>query len=186
MATVTGGLRRNVARHFTGRHAAVVAGRTSPSANASMAEFRATERLGGMASFATHLGRHVSLWFHNIAFRQTQAAGMATGAVLGCAFEYAAHMTGFTARRQVLTRQRKTGLQMVKIAHRALGVQGHRASDENKGCQPLEDTAKQARNVRFHDKNPISFVHTQLPTPYPGMAGTISLKETRLSVDTPD
>lgn len=93
VATVARSLSEYVTGNLARSKAAVVTCGTTPRRHAGMAELCPTECLCGVACFAAHLGRQVRLRFHHIAFGQTQATGMATGTVLWCALEYAAHMT---------------------------------------------------------------------------------------------
>lgn len=162
-----------------------MARRTRPSDHTCVAEFGATERFGAVTSFTAHLGGHVGLWFHHIIVGQTQATGMTTGTVFGGALENPAHVTRFTTCRKVLSRQRKAGLQVVKIAQCALCLQCHGARDENKGKQPFEHTADQASGSHFHDEYPILFVHAQSLSQYPCRVDTISPTETIASTGAP-
>lgn len=100
---------------FPGGNAAVVAARATPRDHARVIELGAGEGFRSVAGLTTHLRWQVLLRLDHVVARQTQTAGVASGAVAWRPLENTVHMTRLAARCRMRTGQCVASLQVVEV-----------------------------------------------------------------------
>ena len=124
------------------RKAATVAAGALRSRSDIAVKARLREALCVVARLAARLRRNVIDRFDGVGAGNSQTAGMAAGAIFGCAFEHARDMARLTTLGRMHAGQRKSGFQMVKIAKgrlcKCLTAQQHKHQRQRIPKQPRQ------------------------------------------------
>jgi hypothetical protein len=122
-----------------------------------VAEFGISEILCGVASVTScHRWQMLNI-LYNVVARQTKAAGVATGAVFGCAFENAIDVAAFAPGVGMHPSECKACFQVVKILSAGLGHGSSGKQSQGQCHTTLKDKAKKSVNAVCHGVTPWRF-----------------------------